>query len=598
MVENTEIGTKELTTDTPKTLLEQFNEIINSAAPDWDKLINLLKDNPDFAVSEELRNQLFPPADNISGIGVDTPPLDVMERNNEFLQKYQEADPTGFDKFIKEPMADGSNIATRLESYVNITEMKLSRINAAENPELANSLNTMLSAYNSAATLANSALPPLNVNDMDDVLRIGEQENKPALKLQEKQDPKAPAQELPTQTAVAGEVADEKQDNKPKKRDNKFDGIKNKDIIDYMYEDVILYYLSKAIKGTWGFIDKLIDEAETKAHINSTKMKEKAQKTQNNGLQLATQRCSAVMGDTTHSNNFLATRANRKNYAQEITRDIQNHIGEPPAKWEFVTNKKMINDLNQAYMAAPQSFNERLQQMQEDKSQDDLLDIQDRVYRVASLQARCQMVDKYLSASSYEKIVNDVPDLATLTESNYRDLYTCMQLAGAVATDDCAKEGITDPQAIAERRGQYMQNFLKYVTETTDKWQSSLTRDVTTGLFKANDEMKKFDRQESLQYSKDYQELLSDMLDAAPGYKLVNDDGKGISLDALARQNAVATDRENASDANMAAEALKLQDITSHHVQRRQNFTTAVRNTFGRKSSSAWKNILRQDQGR
>lgn len=357
----------------------------------------------------------------------------------------------------------------------------------------------------------NSEALHVNINEKDEDLEVGGEEKealkvnvegKKALKVNIK--PKPKEKELEDEEEAT--VEDAPEDDKSKGGEYKGDPIKERDIIDYMYNEWFIASLDWAINGTVNHIvnsvDNLCDDFSKKVIKNHQKsIKENKDNYNKTGHRILNDMPTEIHND--YASNAEQTNA--------LWQDVKNNLGKKPQEWTSLdpNNPKQqafIASVNKDYQENPEICRQKVDSILDKNKQ--VQNLNNQLHLIAANLAAIELaeqnmkrgkfkraihLDRSLSKMSDKKIKKDLAKrtaqkFATLTE-NIKKLSDIVQLR-------MAKDGITDSQIIEQKTTECVATYINQTNEQANACKKSISLDLDKENYKyANKEISKETKQ-------------------------------------------------------------------------------------------------------
>lgn len=465
-----------------QSLSEQLYNLLASANPDMDKIRTILEKEPDMITDPDFLAKIFP--DRASKPEDDAGILAPNGLNN-ILRNLHAVNPDLLEKFATAEIYHNDqksyNLRETLETYVSATREKLRVNNEAPQPAYsAKSVAQMQENLNLYAQSADT-LNNLAADQKEEELTVGNTENSKTMKVKEQKTPKAPP-ETPKNVANVLAQGENTSAEQKEHKEAKWDKIKEKDIIDFMYDDVFLAFVDWCFKTPYMLTDKVFGEPKYKNHEKA--VVEKANKSTGNAqIDAARQRCLAVLQLPERKRAEFASHApQHMQYLQAMYEDIETNAPLPSQmqNWQVVADSKMQETYTRLYQRDPEVFREHVQYVLNHPKEAHRA--MEQMYYLASERAAIEWVDAKLKKGKWsfaEKPMEKTEkEIEKRTTANFKQILQERQLALQMAQDICTMEGITDPAEIAKRQREYDENYIHDLYETMSYAKRQLKLDV------------------------------------------------------------------------------------------------------------------------
>ena len=336
-----------------------------------------------------------------------------------------------------------------------------------------------------------------------------EVKDKPALKVNVNAKPKEENEDQNEAT-----VEDAPEEDKPKGGGLSPEAVKERDIIDYMYNEWFLASLSWSINKVgdmmYSGVSALCDSYVKKSNKPKNKnIPDKAKDFQKAGMSFLKDMPAQMR------NQFETSLNGKNNYMSALNKDILDNVGKKPQQWKNLdanvpSQKALIDTINASYQKDPAGFTQQLKDME--KNAASMKNFAVRVYDVSVQQATAQYMLKQMDKKNpKEPDINDEKvqkEIAKLAQKNFAS-----NMSGIKAISEHAKyelklnQGITDDAKIKDAEAQAISNYLKGSEMLTAKTLASITNDLKTGDFKSAG---KSISQETKDNAKAMEKLMSD----------------------------------------------------------------------------------------
>lgn len=347
----------------------------------------------------------------------------------------------------------------------------------------------------------------VNIKENEEDLEIGGEEkealkvnleNKKALKVDLKPKPKEKVQEDEEEATVE----DAPEDDKSKPGDYKGDPIKERDIIDYMYNEWFIASLDWAVNGTVNHIvssvNNLCDnfsKSTKKKHAKD--VKDNKDKYNQNGHRILNE-----IPETIH-NNYTSNKGETRN----MWKDIKNNLGKEPQEWTYVNpdnpkHQEIIGFINKDYKENPEACRQKVDNILNTNEQTQ--NFNNRLHLIAANLAAIELTeenmkrgkvkrtiygDKPLSKMTDEKIEKD---LTKRTAQKYAELAEDVKKLSTYVEFRMAKDGITNPKIIEQTKAEYIATWINKTNEQANLCKRSLSNDLDNENYKyANNSLSK-----------------------------------------------------------------------------------------------------------
>ncbi|MBR2137648.1 MAG: hypothetical protein IJ852_06835 [Alphaproteobacteria bacterium] len=466
-----------------KPTAEEVYTLLASANPDMDKIRGLLADHPDIITDPELLDKIFPDRqkkDIIDEAGILSP-----EGLNNIISNLGKADPAALQKFADAEIyrhEDRSySLAETLEYFRSAAQQKLDTNKDSLQPVFTDEKRKKMEANMEMYTTALHSLQQALASQKEEELTVGS--TKPgALKVKEKTKPQVP-EEKPQKIANIAPQGDSANGEEDKYEKPKWDTIKEKDIIDFMYDDIFLAGVDWGLKTPYMMIDKMLaKKAQRKAHEKAI-LNKANQSTNDSQIDAARQRCLAVLKLPEKKRaEFAANQAQHMAYADALRDDIEKNAPLSPKEqqWTVVNDPKRQKFYTDLYQRDPQEFADHLNKAFAHPSENHRA--MESIYHLAAKRAAVDWVDAKLKKGKWKfaekPIDKSEKEVEKRTMAYFKQIMDERSLARQMAHDMCDIEGITDPKEIAERERKYDEAYLKHLTESVMEAHDKLELDV------------------------------------------------------------------------------------------------------------------------
>ena len=353
----------------------------------------------------------------------------------------------------------------------------------------------------------NSEALHVNIKENEEDLEVGGEEkealkvnleNKKALKVDLKPKPKEKVQEDEEEATVE----DAPEDDQSKPGEYKGDPIKERDIIDYMYNEWFIASLDWAVNGTVNHIvssvDNLCDDFAKKAKTKHAKdVKDNKDKYNKNGHRVLNE-----IPKTIHN-----SYSSNKDEARNMWEDIKNNLGKDPQEWTYLNpndpkQQRFIETMNREYKENPEACRQKVTNILDTNEQ--VQNFNNRIHMLAADLAAIELTeenmkrgkvkrtiygDKPLSKMTDEKIEKD---LTKRTAQKSAELVEVINKLSLYAELRMAKDDITDPKIIEQRKTEYIAAWINETTKHANLCKNALSNDLDNENYKyANNSLSK-----------------------------------------------------------------------------------------------------------
>ena len=391
-------------------------------------------------------------------------------------------------------------------------------------------------------------------------------------------------QETPPEK-VADVGRDEKGDS-GNSEDYKGPPIKEKDIIDYLYNDVFIYYLNmlsdKIIGWARGKIDNFCDsmrEEATRAAAAQSQLK-------NDQCERARKKTAALMTETAPKMEaaYAAAQGERRKHLEGINADVKANIesGKPVDQWTFANlnplnpnEARTIVHLKEEYTKDPETFKQRMDLAE--KNLDSYMKMDEQVHRLAIRAALIEQANSNLDRSNFDWVNKelDVDKLNKAVEDKKQQIWEGMALASQMGRDQAALAN--SPVDAASMGARAQMTFLDNYTNMLEEVGKKVMDDVKNERFDAAASIAQqrgitdFKRQgkEPL----DHMKSLEKATDTLAKEMKVNDATKPTTLFAMAHETGSKGD---ALLNDLVYKAGLIETMQQGNAQRKQSFKTSV----------------------
>ena len=306
--------------------------------------------------------------------------------------------------------------------------------------------------------------------------------------------------------------------NTKSNKDRRGRDIKPKDVVDFFYEDIFLYYLNLWTDKLLNLLDNAA-KAYAERQKAGTKDLENAAENMSGKTKEATLKMAAEQRAADRAiAGFARTRDERRDYMTGLNTAIVNNIishrtGTPWPKikdehWEPLdtnspADKKMVERFRQRYDANPTAFMESFYKMQEPANVKKQLKTQERAYELGYRLALTEwkhdnLLDEDLNCLNIESLANDKEFQKRVT-ANTKMVEA--GIAGAMSIDMLnGDENMTS-----------VSNFLNHVVEYGTRADEAIDRDIAAENFVANGKKPELSKDAYRELS----EFIADTLDFA-----------------------------------------------------------------------------------
>lgn len=299
-------------------------------------------------------------------------------------------------------------------------------------------------------------------------------------------------EQLPETVVNAGEEL--KKDKNPSKmaKDYHTRDIKPKDVIDFMYEDVFLYYLNLWTDKLIGYMRNGVDRYAEWCKRSGDELDRAAEKMKNADCKAAVQKIGAEYNRVQAVRDaFIETRADRRTYMVNLNKAIKRNLIEPvagaPENWEPLdinnpSDKQMIESLKRSSQAAKDAgsdeFAKTFTALETKSNQDTMLEWQEMAHDMGYMLALTDwkhecLNDKNLKCLTIDNLSEDKDFQAKVLK--YAQVVEA-GVAAAMAID--MLNGDTTYTSV--------QNFLNNTVDQALKLEKTLDKDIKAENFKAN----------------------------------------------------------------------------------------------------------------
>lgn len=477
-----------------KPTAEEVYTLLASANPDMDKIRGLLADHPDIVTDPELLDKIFPDRqkkDIIDEAGILSP-----EGLNNIISNLGKADPAALQKFadaeIYRHEDRAYSLAETLEYFRSAAQQKLDTNKVSLQPaftdEKRKKMEANMEMYTTALHSLQRALASQQEEELTvgstkpDALKVKEKTKPDALKVKEKTKPQVP-EEKPQKIANIAPQGDSANGEEDKYEKPKWNTIKEKDIIDFMYDDIFLASIDWGLKTPYMMIDKMLaKKAQRKAHEKAI-LNKANQSTNDSQIDAARQRCLAILKLPEKKRaEFAANQAQHIAYIAALRNDIEKNAPLSPKeqKWTVVNDPKRQKFYTELYQRDPQEFKDHLNQAF--AHPEETLKDMESIYHLAAKRAAMDWIDAKLKKGKWKfaekPIGKSEKEVEKRTMAYFKQIMDERRLARQMAHDMCDIEGITDPKKIAERERKYDEAYLKHLTESVMEAYDKLELDV------------------------------------------------------------------------------------------------------------------------
>lgn len=522
--------------------VSSFFSELNGDNPNIDKLVEIAKNNPDLLKSDEFIKRAFPKCEKSklpSKLGLLK--TDKLMKTVDVLKQMKEKDPSlaeNVNDFMsKNHPSNGENVVTFLAKNAvaaydkanidrapeeNLSEADKKILNDQHNKYVEqlqqlkkdgydlntpNALGQTISDIDGMSVAKNNTeRSPLASLELQNPVRVSEERDNGEIEVGGERQPlkvktpEKPALKVNTEGQEEqeneGEVVDAPED-RGKSGEHKWGGVKEQDIIQYMYEQWFLAGLDKILEKTTGWIESSVDNLcddfvrkaadvrEQKKEIKSKRVKDFKDK----GLDVL-RNYPAQM-----TQQFQQGFENKNGLAKRINQDIRDNISKNPPQWSVLnpnneSDKKLIDTLTTKYNQDPAAFMQTLDSLDNKNSLSQKAMV--KMYGLAVEMATVQLMHKKMKSGRLGFADDDPKKIkAELDKLAQKNLEKIIKGVNGVAEHTklacIIRDGETDMNFTQESSAKSVAKFLEVLTIQTAKAKADLNVDLEDGNFKAND---------------------------------------------------------------------------------------------------------------
>ena len=442
---------------------------------------------------------------------------------------------------------------------------------------------------NQAAIVTEEKMKSLNVKE-------GETQGQTNIGTKQQQAPVAPKELTPQQEQV-GDVKPEDNENTSGSEKYKGPDIREKDIIDYLYNDVFIHYLNMLADKIIGYIKGKADKFAEYTRRESSKAKQSKSDLRNSQCDLAREKCIGLFQNTApqltaemeqaqlerskdlrmlHSElrENIVNRRPIEQWAfpslQQQQQQMQQQAGadandpeQQAAQARLIANttayRSIVDSFKQVYMRDPEASEQKLEAAE--KNLDKFLDIYKMAHTWATQEAAIEMVNEGLEKSNFKWIndkdwnMNDPESRQKLGKRAENKAYQIMTVEIPTVLEMANKHGQAlgyDEAQQAMLNKEYIENYFKIKEEKMRQTFDHVLDDVAHDRFKGaapivEEKARGMDNKEAKEYKakfarvskKDIQEMgdIQDSLNKlAKKMKVTTTDGQEMSLMQMSEQ--------------------------------------------------------------
>ena len=589
---------------------------------DWDKAQQLIKDNWKDGVPDKFMAKAFPKyEDSMKLGGYDAKRAEKLANIVAGLKEFDENNPDDkmLDKFINaDNTPNGNTPATYIAQHAVAAQEKM---DAMETDADKVQMQSLLQAQQETLQMladngADFSKTDKNNQNVEDVAKIGQPEGKYSAAIDEKfiaktradgekhqdsvvveeklkalnvkeKDAKgqtnigntqalAPNEQKPLtqQPEVEGDVKPEDKENGGGSDDYKGPAIKEKDIIDYLYNDVFIYYLNMLADKIIGYIKGKADKFAEYTRTKSAEAQKSKSNLRSQQCNEARQKCVGLFQQTAPQLTADMERAQleRSQNLRMLNSELRENIVQrrPIAQWAFPSMQQRQQQMQQQMGAADVSDEQRqaaqaqyvaevsadrhitehfkqlytqdpencMRQLElAEKNLDQYLETDKAFGKMAIQRVMIKKANSYMDKSGFEWVndqdlnMNDPKARAKLikaAEAEKQEMWQRFALVTQLALDRAKLENLDETQT-AQKVAQYQENFIDLETKLAQKAFDMTLDDVSHDRFKAasklvDEKAQGMDKKEAKEYKAKFVRTAKDIVLSMEDYQRLADD--------------------------------------------------------------------------